>query len=98
MSPTIGADVSEDLKREVDEHREEGESRSAAVRRLVRDGLDVDDRPPGFHISYPVAISLLGWWLITATFFEAQTTATGWLGVALVAASLLYGIYARFLA
>ena len=98
MSPTIGADVSEDLKREVDEHREEGESRSAAVRRLVRDGLDVDDRPPGFHVPYPVAVNLLGWWLITATFFEAQTTATGWLGVALVVGTVLYSTYTRFFA
>ena len=45
MSPTIGADVPESLKDEVDEYRDEDESRSAAVRRLIRRGLDADRSP-----------------------------------------------------
>jgi len=43
MSPVIGADVSDDLKERVDDAREEGENRSAAVRRLLRDGLEAQE-------------------------------------------------------
>jgi hypothetical protein len=40
MSKVISADVSEDLAERIEEEQEEGESRSATVRRLVRSGLD----------------------------------------------------------
>jgi hypothetical protein len=43
MSPTVGADVSEDLRERIDEYREDNESRSAAVRRLLRAGLDAEE-------------------------------------------------------
>lgn len=43
MSKVISADVPDDLAERVEESREEGESRSAAVRRLVRTGLDADN-------------------------------------------------------
>lgn len=40
MSKVISADVSDDLAERIEEEQEEGESRSATVRRLVRSGLD----------------------------------------------------------
>lgn len=40
MSKVISADVSDELAERVEEEREEGESRSAAVRRLVRAGIE----------------------------------------------------------
>jgi hypothetical protein len=43
MDETLGASVSTDLMERVDARREEGESRSACTRRLVRQALD-DDR------------------------------------------------------
>lgn len=42
MSKVISADVSEDLAERIEAEQEEGESRSATVRRLVRRGLDAD--------------------------------------------------------
>lgn len=39
MGTTIGADVSEELRDRIDEYREDDESRSAAVERLIRIGL-----------------------------------------------------------
>ena len=42
MSPTIGADVTEDFKEQIDDAREDGESRSACVRRLLRESLKED--------------------------------------------------------
>lgn len=40
MSKVISADVSDDLAERIEEEQEDGESRSATVRRLVRSGLD----------------------------------------------------------
>jgi Arc/MetJ-type ribon-helix-helix transcriptional regulator len=40
MSRVISTDVPNDLAEEIEEAREEEESRSAAVRRLIRAGLD----------------------------------------------------------
>jgi len=40
---TISTKVPEDLEEKIEEHREEGESRSAAVRRLVREGIDAEE-------------------------------------------------------
>jgi len=42
MSNIISADVSDDLKDRIEAAREDGESRSAAVKRLIRAGLDGD--------------------------------------------------------
>jgi len=67
MSPTIGADVSEDLKDQVDEYAETGESRSKALTRLIRAGLKSErakareqERRAGFSgIVLPVVMSLV---------------------------------------
>jgi len=40
MSVTISTKVPEELAERIEEAQEEGESKSAAVRRLIRDGLD----------------------------------------------------------
>lgn len=45
MSKVISADVSDDLAERIDAEQEDGESRSATVRRLVRRGLDADRHP-----------------------------------------------------
>lgn len=44
MGETIGAEVPAQLKERIDEHREPDESRSAAIERLVRDGLDNENQ------------------------------------------------------
>jgi len=46
MSPTIGADVPKDLQEELDAHREQGESRSAAIKRLLRRQFAAEESPP----------------------------------------------------
>ena len=43
MSPVISTDVSEELAERVEEHQEEGESRSAVIRRLLRAGIDAEE-------------------------------------------------------
>jgi len=45
MSKTIAAEVSEDLFTEIEEYCEEGESRSAAIRRLIRTGIEHANKP-----------------------------------------------------
>ena len=84
MSTTISAKVSEDLKKEVDEAREDGESRSAAVGRLVRDGLEEENywmdlaREVGNGFLYAAFVILL-FFLFTnlITSFEMLVTALG---------------------
>jgi hypothetical protein len=62
MCPTLGADVPQDLLDRVDAEREEGESRSAATRRLVRDALDRDraaDRRPAAYLSFAAGLAYI---------------------------------------
>lgn len=54
MSQIISTDVPDDLKDRIEEEQEEGESRSAAVRRLIRRGLDAD------QIGIPYVLILIG--------------------------------------
>ena len=54
MSNIISTDVSDDLKDRIEEEQEEGESRSAAVRRLIRQGLEDDG------IGLPYVLLLFG--------------------------------------
>lgn len=63
MSPVISADVSEDVRDQVDGAREEGESRSAAVRRLLRAGLDAENSDQ----LHPISLALA--FLATVIFF-----------------------------
>ena len=46
MGITIGADVPEELRDRIDAYREDGESRSAAVERLIRAGLEAESADP----------------------------------------------------
>lgn len=55
MSVTISAKVSEELNERIDEAREEGESKSKAIGRLIRTGLDGESSGVGLNI-------LLLWW------------------------------------
>jgi hypothetical protein len=45
MSKTIGAEVPDSLAEDIEEYREEDESRSAAIRRLVRTGIEHEQKP-----------------------------------------------------
>jgi len=45
MSKVISTDVPDDLAERIEAEQEEGESRSATVRRLIRRGLDADQSP-----------------------------------------------------
>lgn len=54
MSNVISSDVSDDLMERIEAEQEEGESRSAVVRRLIRRGLDED------NFGFPYALILLG--------------------------------------
>ena len=63
MGTTIGADVSEELKEQIDEYRAEDESRSAAVERLVRVGLESEESnrsPTTVHLLLIVGSLALG--------------------------------------
>lgn len=47
MSPVIGADVPEQLMERIDDHKPDGRSRSAAMRRMIRSHLDrIEPDPP----------------------------------------------------
>lgn len=86
MSHVIGAQVTEDLLAEIDEFREEGESRSEALRRLVRDGLEEERQPYGF--SGPYALLLFGVAILSARYVEIESAGAGWLGAAAVIIAL----------
>jgi hypothetical protein len=63
MGTTIGADVSEELKDRIDEYRADDESRSAAVERLVRIGLESETTnrsPTTVHLLLIVGSLTLG--------------------------------------
>jgi hypothetical protein len=84
MSHTLGAQVSKDLLEKVDEYKEEGESRSAAVRRLIRDGLEEGDRnnrAPLLTATTIAGIAWLGLWF-----------ATGPTGSAIVGGATIVGV------
>ena len=60
MSQIISTDVPDDLKDRIEEEQEEGESRSATVRRLIRRGLDAES------IGVPVVLMILGAFMMGA--------------------------------
>ena len=80
MSPVISTDVSEDLADRVEEHQEEGESRSAAIRRLLRAGIEAEeaDRFPAAEFA-----------LVTSGIVVAALGAGGSLGIVWVGIGLL---------
>jgi len=60
MSHIISTDVSDDLKDRIEEEQEEGESRSAAVRRLIRRGLNAES------LGVPAMLIVLGAFMMGA--------------------------------
>lgn len=63
MGTTIGADVPEELRDRIDEYRDDNESRSAAVERLVRTGLEAeatDQNPVSIYLLLIVGSLALG--------------------------------------
>lgn len=59
MSNIISTDVPTDLAERIEDAREQNESRSAAVRRLIRAGLDADSGGVGSRIATTAALVLI---------------------------------------
>lgn len=89
MSPVISTDVPEDLKDQIEDQQEEGESRSATVRRILRAGLHRADEPAGVYVPWPAGIAFLGWMLVMASWADAAEI-VGLLGLLLVALGALF--------
>jgi hypothetical protein len=87
MSRVISTDVPNELADRIEEEQEDDESRSAAVRRLLRAGLDGEC--DGICFTTPAALTLPGWFLVAAAFADVTTTA-GYLGLALVLLGVVY--------
>jgi hypothetical protein len=93
MSKVISAEVPDELADQVDATREGeppdyDESRSQAVKSLIRDGLKY--REPGGSVGPWYVVGLLGWLFVAGAFVEVGTT-LGLVGMALVIASALEG-------
>lgn len=88
MSITISTKVPEELAERIADEQEEGESRSATVRRLIRDGLDAEEPDP-HTVSFPILLMWFGSLAIAAQYVEA-TGALGLVGLfALLTGALL---------
>lgn len=85
MSKVISADVPDDLAERIEEAQEEGESRSAAVRRLLRTGLDAENSQHTPAIAW--WFLTVGGFLFTAAYIDASPAAlVGGAGVVLFVA------------
>jgi hypothetical protein len=93
MTETISSKMPTELIERIEEAQEEGESRSATVRRLVRDGIEAQGSPDGYTITRPTAISLIGWFVIFPAFGNVDQS-IGYLGIALVIGGLIYAVIA----
>jgi len=91
MSQIISTDVPNDLKDRIEDEQEDGESRSAAVRRLIRAGLD-SKKETGDSVPLPLYIAWLGSILAAAGLLES-TASMGMGGVGLFIGGLGYYIY-----
>lgn len=83
VTRTISAKLPEDLIEEIEEYQEEDESRSAAVRRLIRNGLE----PPS-QLTPIAMFQQLGWIFISGAFFDV-TPAGGYFGIAIIVLTVL---------
>jgi hypothetical protein len=85
MSVTISTKVPEELAERIEEAREEGETRSATVRRLIRAGLETPDSPTN-----PVPLVLMwGGSVAVAAQYASATDPFGPLGIAAIVAGYL---------
>ena len=98
MSPVISANVSDDVAERIEEQREgkgdEKESRSAAVDRLIRTGLERQEGEGGVYVTHGAAIIFLGWIFVAGAFFDVEP-GVGYMGVALIGAGIVYSIADR---
>lgn len=92
MTQTISAKLPKDLVDRIEEVQEEGESRSAAVRRLIRAGLD--QRHSGIYLSRPAAIFMIGWYCVIGAFVEVKAV-MGYFGLFLFVAAIAAEIAER---
>lgn len=67
MGEIISADVPDELAEQIDEAQGEGESRSATVRRLIRDGLE-EQGSEDSETFQPRLINMIHTFLILSTF------------------------------
>ena len=88
MSKVISADVPDDLADRVEDEQEEGESRSAAVRRLVRAGLESKEET-GVSVPLPLYIAWIGTMVGAAGLLDASPT-MGVAGVVIFTVSMAY--------
>lgn len=96
---TVSAKVPDDVQEKIEDYREgRGLTRSHAIRRLINAGYEAEQRGDGIHLNYPAAVMLLGWWLVSIAFVEAQTDAIGPLGIALIVGPILWELYRRLTA
>jgi len=85
MSITISTKVPEELAERIEEEREDGESKSACVRRLIREGITETDSPTN-----PVAIVLMwGGSVAVAAQYASATDPFGPLGIGAIVAGYL---------
>lgn len=85
MSVTISTKVPEELAERIEEAQEDGENRSACVRRLIRAGLDTPDSPTN-----PVPLVLMwGGSVAVAAQYASATDPFGPLGAAAIVAGYL---------
>ena len=90
MSHIISTDVSDDLKDRIEEEQEEGESRSAAVRRLIRRGLDAES------LGVPAMLIVLGAFMMGAAVTPEMNPAYMMLiGVSLLVSGVAWGKWGR---
>lgn len=76
MKTTISAKVSEELAERIDAAKDEGESRSAAIARLLRAGLDAEQS------QHSITLPVLLLWFGTIAISAQYATASGLLGPA----------------
>lgn len=64
MTTTISSKMPEGLVEEIEDFMDDDESRSAAVRRLVRAGLDAQAGPGTVNVPFPAFLAFFGWFLV----------------------------------
>jgi hypothetical protein len=84
MSPVISTDVSEDLAERVEEHQEDGESRSAAIRRLLRAGIRAEQGGDFDPLSYGMVTG----GIVVAALGAAGNMGIVWAGIGLLVAGI----------
>ena len=98
MSPVISANVSDDVAERIEEQREgkgdEKESRSAAVDRLIRTGLERQEGEGGVYVTHGAAIIFFGWLLAAGAFLDVEPR-VGTLGLAVIGAGIVYSVADR---